>query len=101
MYSLKPEEWGWTFVGKVLKPIKTDMEPALESVLKFVPCKCKSTSKKVCCTNLCSCHKPGLKCMIVCGEYRGESYGNSVDLIEEDYDEICLKETCLIYSIKI
>ena len=30
LHCLKPEEWEWTFVGKVLKPIKTDMQPAPE-----------------------------------------------------------------------
>ena len=78
---------GWTFVGKVLKPIRTDMQPAPESVLKFVHCKCKSTSKNVCRTNLCSCRKHGLKCMVARSECRGELCGNSVDIIEEDYDE--------------
>ena len=37
LHCLKPEEWGWTFVGKVLKPIKT------------IRYKCKSTLKIVCC----------------------------------------------------
>ena len=57
LHCLKPEEWGWTFVGKVLKPNKTDMQPAPESRLKFVRCKCKSTTKSECPKNLCSCQK--------------------------------------------
>ena len=85
--SLKPEEWGWTFVGMVLKPIRTDMQQAPESVLKFVRCKCKTTSKNVCRTNLCSCRKHGLKCMVACSECKSELCGNSVDIIEKDYDE--------------
>ena len=44
--GLKPEEWVWRLVDKVLKPIKTDMQPVPESRLKFVRCKCKSTLKK-------------------------------------------------------
>ena len=69
-----------------MKPIKTDMQPAPESTLKFVSCKCKSTSKTVCRKNLYSCRKHGLKCMIACGECRGESCGNYVDSIEKGYD---------------
>ena len=86
-HSLKPEEWGWTFVGNVLKPIKTDMQPAPESVLKFVRCKCKLSSKNIRRTNLCSCQKHDLKCMVAFGECRDESCGNSVDINEEDYDK--------------
>ena len=63
------------------------MQPAPESVLKFVRCKWKLTSKNLCRTHLCLCQKHGLKCMVACGECRGESCGNSVDIIEEDYDE--------------
>ena len=87
LHCLKPEEWEWTFVGEVLKPIKTDMQSAQESILKFVRCKCKSTSKNVYRTNLCSCREHGLKCMVACYECRSESCGSSVDIIEEDYDE--------------
>ena len=78
---------GWTFVGKVLKQIRTDMQPAPESVLKFVRCKCKLSSKNVRCTNLCSCRKHDLKCMVAFGNCRSESCGNSVDINEEDYDK--------------
>ena len=87
------------FLGKVLKPIKTDMQPTLESVLKSSQnqrkptkisnkiCKCKSISKNVCRTNLCSCRKHGLKCMVARGKCRGESCGNSMDYIGEDHHE--------------
>ena len=85
-YCLKPEEWEWSFIDKLLKPIKTDMQPAAESRLKFASCKCKSTSKNVCLKNICSCRKHGLKCMVVCGKGRVESYGNYVDSTEEGYD---------------
>ena len=87
LHCLKPEEWEWTFVVKVLKPIKTDMQPTPKSILKFVSCKRKWTSKNVYRRNLCSCRKYGLKCMVACGECRTESCGNSVDIVEEDYDE--------------
>ena len=71
-----------------MKSIKTDMQPASESRLKFVRCKGKSTLKNVCRKNLCSCQKHGLKCMVACDECRGESCANSVDIVEEDADKI-------------
>ena len=80
-YCLKPEEWEWSFIDKVLKPIKTDMQPAAESRLKF-----ELTSKNVCLKNICSCRKHGLTCMVVCGKGRIESCGNCVDSTEEGYD---------------
>ena len=45
LHCLKLEEWWSTFVDKVLKPFKTVMQPVPELILKFVRCKCKSTSK--------------------------------------------------------
>ena len=36
LHDLKPEEYGWTFVGKMLQEIKTDLQPAPESRVKFV-----------------------------------------------------------------
>ena len=75
----------WTFVGEVLKPIKTDMQswPAPESRLKFVSCKFISTSKNVFCKSLFPWRKHGLKYMVACGACRGQSYGNSVGITEE------------------
>ena len=55
--------------------------------MKFVRCECKSTSKNVCCKNLFSRRKLGLKYMVACGDFKGESCGNSVHIIEEDYNE--------------
>ena len=53
--------------------------------MKFVSCKCKSTSKSVCRKN-CSYRKHGFRCVAACGECRDESCGNHVDKTEEDYD---------------
>ena len=69
-----------------MKSIKTDMQQAPESRLKFVDYKCKLISKYICRKNLCWCRKHGLKCMAACCECR-ESLKNSVDIIQEDYDE--------------
>ena len=45
------------FVGKVLKPIKTDIQTAPGSKLKFISSKCKTKPKNVCSKSLCSCQK--------------------------------------------
>ena len=69
-----------------MKSIKTDMQHASESRLKFVDYKCKLISKNVCPKNLCWCREHGLKCMAASGGCR-EPLRNSVDFIQEDYVE--------------
>ena len=49
--NLDPEQWGWKLDGTILVPVMTDQAPAPESLLKFVQCKCKLTSKNPCGTN--------------------------------------------------
>ena len=75
----------------MLKSIKIDMQQAPESRLKFSDYKCKLISKNVCRKNLCWCRKHGLKCMAASGECR-EPLRNSVDIIQEDYDEDMLEK---------
>ena len=87
--QLNPQHWGWTLDsdGTLLSPIMTDMAAAPETLLKFVRCKCKLSSRNPCGTNLCSCRKHGLKCVTACGDCRGEGCGNAEDIIfdsEED-----------------
>ena len=65
----------------------TDLEAAPENLLKFVRCKCKLTSRNPCGTNLCSCHKNGLKCVAACGDCRGEGCNNAVEIILETEEE--------------
>ncbi len=79
--DLDPQQWGWKLDGTVLVPIMTDLAAAPESLLKFVRCKCKLTSRSPCGTNLCSCRKNGLKCVTACGDCRGESCKNSEEII--------------------
>ena len=74
-----------------MKSIKTDMQQAPESRLKFVDYKCKLISKYICRKNLCWCRKHGLKCMTACGECR-EPLRNFVGIIQEDYDEDMFKK---------
>ena len=87
--ELDPKQWGWRQVGSVLAPIMTDMEAGPESLLKFVRCKCKVSSRNPCGNNVCSCRKNGLKCVTACGDCRGENCNNADEVIldgNEDHD---------------
>ena len=61
--DMDPKQWGWKLEGTVLVPVMTDLDAAPESLLKFVRCKCKLSSKNPCGSNICSCQKNGLKCV--------------------------------------
>jgi len=62
---LDPKQWGWKLNGTIFTPVMTDLEAAPKNLLKFVQCKCKLslTNPYACGSNLCSCHKHGLKCV--------------------------------------
>ena len=64
-----------------------DLEPAPETLLKFIQCKCKLSTTNPCGNNTCSCHKHGLKCVIACGDCRGESCRNAEETIYNNYDD--------------
>ena len=55
--ELDHKHWGWKLKGTVLTPVMTDLDAAPESLLKFVRCKCKLSSKNPCGSNLCTCRK--------------------------------------------
>ena len=84
--DLNPERWGWKLDGIMYTPIMTDLAAAPESLLKFVRCQCKLSSKNACGTNLCSCRKNGLKCVTACGDCRGEGCMNAEEILL-DMDE--------------
>ena len=84
--SLNPLLWGWKLDGSKLQPIMTDLEPAPESLLKFVRCKCKLSTTNPCGSNICSCRKHGLKCVTACGDCRGESCRNAEEPVYNDID---------------
>ena len=60
-----------------LQPIMTDLEPAPESLLKFVHCKSKLSTANPCGKSTYSCRKHGLKCVTSCSDCRGESCRNA------------------------
>jgi hypothetical protein len=85
--KLKPEEWGWTRTNDILLPLKTNLEPAPEHILKLVSCCCKGE----CSTAKCSCFKSGIKCSSVCKYCEGAICTNSSEetkkVNEEDLEE--------------
>ena len=80
-FQLQPEEWGWKRDGNNLTPITTDMDVAPESLLKVIRCKCKSSSRNQCGSNLCTCRRHGVKCLQTCGECRNDCLNKKVHVI--------------------
>ena len=46
--------------------------PAPEALLTVIRCKCQNSTRKQCCTNLCSCKRNGLSCVTACVENETE-----------------------------
>lgn len=86
---LNPLEWGWLQKDGIITPVLTDQRAAPERLLCFVRCKCKSSNKKPCSGNVCSCVRNGLKCVAACSGCRGESCCNSTTYQEHLADENC------------
>ena len=87
--DLDPKQWGWKLEGSVFTPVMTDLDAGPKSLLQFVRCKCKISTRNPCGTNVCSCRKNGLKCVTACGNCHGEGCKNSEESIldtEEDTD---------------
>ena len=96
-YQFDPEKWVWRLNGTKLNPIMTDLPPVPETLLKFVRCKCKLTSKNPCGTNTCSCHKNGLKCVTARGDCRGLNCLNADDNIELEEENLELEDDNTIF----
>ena len=85
--DFNPEQWGWKLTGLIFTPVMTDKDVAPQSLLQFVRCKCKLSSRNPCGNNGCSCRKNGLKCVTACGDCRGDNCKNAEELILADDDE--------------
>lgn len=57
-----PVGYGWKLESDELAITWGTLEPAPDSILEYVSCKCK----KGCQTRRCSCHKANLKCTELC-----------------------------------
>ena len=79
------EEWGWRLNDDgQLVPIMTQLQPALEALLRVVRCNCLSD----CSSMRCTCKKHDLECSASCGHCRGTSCTNAAALdFDEDLDE--------------
>ena len=84
---LNADEWGWKHENGMLVPVKTDQQPAPEWILKFVRCKCKTSSKNTCGSMVCSCRKNGLTCVEACGECRGQFCNSQLDIAVNDLSD--------------
>ena len=62
---------GWKVENGVLVPVKIDIAAATEFVLNVIRCSCKTPSKNMCGTKLCSCRKNGLACVAAGNDCRG------------------------------
>jgi uncharacterized protein YbdZ (MbtH family) len=60
--SPSPVGYGWKLEEDQLEIVWGTQEPAAESILEYVNCKCN----KGCTTKRCSCYKSGLKCTELC-----------------------------------
>lgn len=77
---LKPNDWGWKSVRKILVPNPTTEIPAPTFILKLISCNCKKG-----CGKRCGCAKVGLKCSTMCSSCHGQGCLNS--LVEEELPE--------------
>jgi hypothetical protein len=87
---LNPSDWGWKSNDDQLIPIRTDLPPAPDFLLKVIRCNCKTSSRNVCLTKLCSCIKNGLICVPACGGCKGVACNNKQDeqaVLEEEEDD--------------
>ena len=85
----------------MLTPVMTDIAAAPESLLKFVRCKCKVSTKNPCGANICSCHKNGLKCVTACGDFRGESCQNAEEISFSSENKEFDQDHILVYSLSV
>jgi hypothetical protein len=53
--DIRPTDWGWKLMDGQYVPIATDLEPAPESMLSIMRCKCRTDSRHPCSTLLCTC----------------------------------------------
>ena len=96
--GLDPKKLGWKQIGGKLLPIKTDLSPGTEELLKIIHCACK----KDCNTNRCSCRRHGLSCSPACIGCNGATCLNCTlqDDIGECSDTLSKVDLQLCFSTK-
>ena len=94
--QMNPLNWGWQASKFGLAPIPTTREPAPQSLLTTISCKCTKG-----CAAACSCRKTGIKCSAICANCKGHSCHNApnADELEDTVgDEDELTEQMIISS---
>jgi cellobiose-specific phosphotransferase system component IIA len=82
--TLLPTDWGWHLKGSSLFPIPMQQQPGPPELMKVIFCNCKSD--KPCSSQLCTCRKNNLKCIVACGHCHGVDCANADTLIADDHD---------------
>lgn len=77
-----PCDWGWATSEQGLVPVTMCAEPAPQTLLKMVACKCKKG-----CLGSCTCRKAGLKCSILCSFCHGRNCNNAIPIVLYEEDE--------------
>ena len=80
---MKADDWGWKEVKGQLLPVKTDLPPAPEELLRLFRCNCKTD----CDTKKCTCKKHYLECNAACGHCKGVSCFNSQKMLLQDDED--------------
>ena len=85
--------WGWKLHSSKLQLTMTDLELHQRAYLNLfdVNPSFLSTANPSG-SNTCSCRKHGLKCVIACGNCRGESCRNVEEIIYYNYDNYTISE---------
>ena len=80
--TLPAEDWGWELSEGRLKPVKSDVGPAPQSLLDIVTCTCKTG----CGTLLCGRHRQGMPCSSACSGCRGICQNMSNNYVDDNED---------------
>lgn len=84
-HQMDPLLWGWQASKFGLDPVPTSKEPAPQSLLSTIFCKCNKG-----CAGGCGCRKAAIKCSLICANCKGNSCTNSLqpdEIDEPDVDE--------------
>jgi len=57
-------------------PVPTDMQPVPEDMLSVIACKCKTSTKNPCSSQICSCRKHGMQYVAACKRCCGKECEN-------------------------
>uniref|UniRef100_UPI00358ECD2A uncharacterized protein n=1 Tax=Myxine glutinosa TaxID=7769 RepID=UPI00358ECD2A len=80
----RPTEWGWQKCVEGFVPVQTTLPPAPEKLLRVIKCNCQAD----CSTLRCTCKKNNIECTPACGNCRGSSCTNSIQMPCDDDDDI-------------